>query len=263
MAPTIVPNAEEVDKQLAVEFSDEIGDAIAHMEVGLGGVRSGGADPLEALNELRRTVLNLVTQGRGLDLPLINLTLHQLYDYLMPLSTLGDRQVRDVEIHLEKLTDIREGRITEASNSAAELVRELPIKSGFDVDFGDITPENIQILVIVPEKAMSHIIEREMAACGIRTTNLRNPFQAFEMAHRIKPDMIIASRELTADVNGIDLACAFAAMETTREIPFGLLSSYDWGHAALNGLPQRAALLKKGASFGEDLAEALQRYNIF
>ena len=75
--------------------------------------------------------------------------------------------------------------------------------------------------------------------------------------------MIISSRELTAQISGIDLACAFSAMSETKEIPFGLLSTYDWGHSALEGLPQRAALLKKGPEFGEDLAEALTRFNIF
>ena len=180
MAASNILSADAVDRQLEQEFADDIRDAIARLEVSLGAARSNGeGDATEALADVKRTVLNLVTQGRGLDLPLINLTLHQLFDYLSPLSGLGAQQAQDIQAHLDKLNDILDGRIADEQDAGAKLVRALPVKTGFDLDFGDITPQDVQVLVIVTERAMSHIIEREMAACGIRTTNVRDPYQAF------------------------------------------------------------------------------------
>lgn len=260
---SFMPSAEEVDKQLEEEFRDEVQDTLGRIEVLLGNVTSESTNGAEALGNLRRDVLSLVTQGRALHLPLLNLATHQLYDYLAGLETLTEKQCTDVQTFADKLQDILDGKVVDTADTGAKMVRELPVKTGFDVDFGDIAPQDVQIMVVVPERAMTRIIEREMAACGIRTTNVRDPFQAFEMALRIKPDVIIAARELSAELSGIDLACAFAAMPATQQTPFAMLSSYDWGHSALRGLPQRAALLKKGPSFGEDLAQALERFDIF
>ena len=81
------------------------------------------------------------------------------------------------------------------------------------------------------------------------------------MALQTRPDMVIASMELS-EMTGIDLSCAFAAMPQTHAMPFALLTSYSWGNPALDRLPPRAALLRKGKEFGGDLAEALARFRI-
>ena len=132
-------------------------------------------------------------------------------------------------------TGLSKGDIDEASvDGGATLVRELPAKRIADIDFGDLTQSKIQVLAVVPEKAMSIILEKELAACGYRTTKVRNAFNAFEMAVKIKPDMIITSMEL-GDLSGVDLANAFSAMAKTRHIPFALLTSYSIGDRALDG----------------------------
>ena len=52
------------------------------------------------------------------------------------------------------------------------------------------------------------------------------------------------------------------AMPLTRKLPFALLTSRDCGHAALTELPDAAAVIKKGGTFGSDLADALAHFNI-
>ena len=73
--------------------------------------------------------------------------------------------------------------------------------------------------------------------------------------------MIIAPAE-TDLLSGIDLACAFGAIMVTKSIPFTFLTSRDQDHEALADLPQSAALFKKGAKFGDDLADALAQFGI-
>lgn len=262
MNATNVPNEADVEKQIESEFLDEVRDIHSSLDVLLGNLRSKSANPEEALETLARCAHSLKNQGRIVNMPLINLATHQMDDYLSNIMELTPERIEDIQAFLDKISDILDGKVDDKTeDSGAKLIRELPIKKSADIDFGDITPQNIQILLVVPEKSMTHIIEREMAACGYRTCTVRNPFDAFEMAVRTKPDMIIASREL-GEINGIDMACAFASMPKTQRIPFALLTSYNWGHPSLDGLPPRAALLQKNTSFGEGLAEALARFGI-
>lgn len=259
---SFVPSAEDVDKQLETEFLEELRDNIAKIDVTLNSFRGNKLSGTETAQEVKRLVFSSDSQSRSVNLPLITITLHQFTDYLSSLTEITNAQADDIQAFSDKIEDILDGKVTTDSSSEAEIVRALPMKTGFDIDFDDIEPQDVHLLVIVPERAMARIIEREMAACGIRTTNLRDPFMAFEMAIRLKPEMVIASRELTNELTGIDLACAFTAMPSTQDIPFALLSSYDKGHNALQGLPERAALLKKGPAFGEDLATALERFKL-
>lgn len=115
--------------------------------------------------------------------------------------------------------------------------------------------------MVVPEKVLSRIVERELAACGYRVSNASNPFQAIEMAVRTKPDMVIAAMELD-QISGVDLVSALSAMAPTQQIPCAVLTSYQWGHPKLRGLPPRAAIIHKGPRFGDDLADTLAKFGI-
>jgi PleD family two-component response regulator len=105
------------------------------------------------------------------------------------------------------------------------------------------------------------IVERELVACGYRTSNVQSPFQAIEMAVRTQPDMVIVSGVLN-ELNGVDLANAFAAMPTTRDLKVAILTSYEYGHASLDNLPARVPIIRKGPQFGEDIADAFARLHI-
>lgn len=262
MGAAFLPSAEEVDQQLEQEFMDDVRDTISNLDILLGNFRSGQADATGTLAHIVRSIHTLKNQGRGINLPLINLVVHRLDDYLADLKELTIERASDIQAFLDKINGVLDGDIDETSlDAGAQLVRELPSMAALEADFGDLSQKVIEIMVIVPEKAMSRILRSEMAACGYRTTTVANPFNAFEMAVRVKPDLILASMEL-GEITGLDLACGFAAMPTTSSIPFALLTSYDHGHPALRGLPTRAALLKKGQNFGDGLADALSKFGI-
>lgn len=262
MTSTFIPSAEEVDQQLENEFMDDVRDAISNLDIELGNFKSGQSTAGDTLALIVRTVHTLKNQGSGINLPLVNLVIHRLDDYLSDLKELTPDRANDIQSFLDKINGVLDGDIDENSiDAGAQLIRELPSMATLEADFGDLSQKTIEIMIVVPEKAMSHILRNEMAACGYRTTSVANPFHAFEMAVRVKPDLIVASMEL-GDISGLDLACGFAAMPTTSAIPFALLTSYEHGNPALRGLPTRAALLKKGANFGDGLADALSKFGI-
>lgn len=257
-------NADEVDALLEQEFIEEVIDSMSMVEVLLENLRSNSVSVADSLATLKRTAHSLVLQCRSSNMPLMQLISHRLDEYLMGLHDLTPDHIRDIQDFADKISGIVRGELTEiALEGGAKLVRELPAKKIFapDQDFEVVIPNDIEVMVVLPERSLAHIVERELAACGLRSNAVRNPFEAFEQAVRTKPDLIIASMEL-GPISGVDLACAFAAMPKTHQIPFALFTSYKWGHPQLEALPPRAALLRKGPQFGEDLAEALARFAI-
>jgi hypothetical protein len=242
------------------EFLEELHDTASQLQVLLGNLRSKSVPEAEGLATLKREASNLRSHAQGLSLPMIKLVTHRLDEYVGELKTLGLSEIDEVQVFIDKIEKLADGeQISEAD--APAVVRALPAKRTADVDFGKIEKKNIEILLVLPEKAMSHIVERELAACGYRTSIIRDPFVAIETVVRTRPDMVMASMEL-GPMTGIDLGNALSAISVTQLIPFALFTSYEWGNPKLRGMPPRAALVRKGAKFGDDLAETLARFEI-
>lgn len=250
----------ENERRVIGEFLEELRDAASSLQVLLGNLRSKSVPHDEGLTTLKRDASNLRSQAQGLNLPLIKLVTHRLDEYVHELKVAGPAELDEIQVFIDRIEKLADGEEVVDADMPA-VMRALPAKRTADIDFGNIEKKNVEVLLVVPEKAMSRIIERELAACGYRTSVVRNPFQALETVVHSKPDMVVASMELGV-LTGVDLGCALAAMPATQGTPFAVLTSYSWGHAKLAGLPPRAALIRKGPQFGDDLAESLARFNI-
>lgn len=242
------------------EFLDELRDSASQLQVLLGNMRSSSIPAAEGLATLKREASNLRSHAQGLNLPMIKLVTHRFDEYVGELKSVGAAELDEIQVFVDKIEKLADGEQV-SEDQAPAVVRALPAKRTADIDFGKIEKKNVEILLVVPEKAMARIVERELAACGYRTSTIRDAFTALETVVRTRPDMVVASMELGL-LTGIDLGCALAAMPATEGIPFALFTSYDWGNPKLKGLPPRAALIRKGGKFGDDLAETLARFSI-
>jgi CheY-like chemotaxis protein len=250
----------ENERRVIAEFLEELRDSASQMQVLLGNMRSRSVSGQDGLVTLKRTVGNLRTQAHMLGLPMIKLVTHRLDEYVAELKDVRPAELDEIQVFVDRIERLADGEAVPETDMPA-VVRSLPAKRSADVDFGSVEKKNVEILLVVPEKAMSRIVERELAACGYRTSTVRDGFEAIETIVRTQPDMVVASMELGM-LSGVDLGCALAAMPVTQSIPFAVLTSYEWGSAKLKSLPPRAALIRKGQQFGDDLAETLARFDI-
>jgi len=250
----------ENERRVISEFLEELRDTASSLQVLVGNMRSHSVSAEEGLATLKREASNLRSHAQALNVPLIKLVTHRLDEYVGELKVAEAAQLDEIQVFVDRIEKLADGEQVTDSD-VPSVMRSLPAKRAADVDFGPIEQKNVEVLMVVPEKAMARIVERELAACGYRTSVVRNPFEALENVVHTRPDMVIASMELGI-LTGVDLGCALAAMPVTQGIPFAVLTSYSCGHPKLAGLPPRAALIRKGAQFGDDLAESLSRFNI-
>lgn len=253
---------DQIEQGLESEFLEEVRDVVAALDVLLGNIRSKTVTSAAGLDRLGRDMLTIAARGRSLDQTLITIVAHRLGEFAADLKEPTDSDIDDMGAFLEALRKVTEAPSSFAGEAGAKLVRDLPGRSkagGFDPK--DVKITNVEILLVVPEKAMSRIVERELAACGYRVSNARTPFQALETAVVTRPDMVIASAVLDG-ISGIDLARALGAISGTRDLPVAVLTSFSAGHPSLEGLPPGVPLIRKGATFGDDLAEAFSKLKI-
>ena len=257
--PSSGDKIEEMDRQVEAEFVEEVREIVDGLEVLIGNMRSKSAPMAESLQRIQRDMVNVAIRGSTVDQPLVTIVAHRLGEYVAELTEADSRQLDDMIAFLDQIRQALDGKVS--SSASASIVRALPVRVIGNFNPADVKITNIEVLLVVPDRATSRIVEREMQACGYRTSTVRSPFQALETAVRTKPDLVVISGQLE-DLSGVDLATAFASMPSTRGIKVAVLTSHGWGHPSLQELPARVPVIRKGGSFGDDLAEALARLQI-
>jgi CheY-like chemotaxis protein len=248
---------EDIDRRLTAEYLDEAQDVLNELDVRLGNARTNPAQAPELLDQMGRQYHSLRLGAKGAGLPAVDLIMHRLLDYTRDLTALSDKSIDDIQIFHDRIRRALDGK-TEGDDTRT-MVRSLPVKHGFDV--ADVKILDIEIMLVEPNRATRRIFERELQACGYRVSNVARSVEAIELVFRTRPDMVICSAVLD-EMTGIDVTCALTAMPATSNIPVALLTSYGFGHPSLERLPARVAIIRKGHRFGDDLAEALARFNI-
>ena len=249
---------EEVELQIESEALDEARDLVTNLELRVQQVKNGILDPKEAAKTLAMESANLRMKARSVNLVGFGPLTHQLDEYLSEIDSVETRHADDLIAFADRIGSLLDGETVEVEEVSAVL-RELPQQSSFNVEDVEIT--DTMVTVIIPQRAAAKVVGRELAACGYRVSSVTNPIEALELILETKPDLVITSQVMPR-LSGVDLACALSAMPSTRAIPIALLTSLDPDHTDLKSLPMNVGLIRRGASFGDDLADVLQRFNI-
>jgi len=240
------------------EFLDEAGDAARELTLLAEQARHDESLLDDLVRAARRHGLSLRGQGDILGLSVLTTLGHRLCDYLSQSCNVSPTLVLDdLEAFLDVILEVVEGRVP-VDVDQGTLVRRLPAKRGFAPE--EIEVRDIEIMLVMEPNAQTHFVERELQQCGYRTVQIGTTFEAFPLIVRTKPDMVIISAVLPG-LSGIDLAVGIASMPETRNVPTALITSLDPGNDLLALLPGRVPIIHKGASFGDDLFNALD--NLF
>ena len=248
----------EIDQQATEDVLADARDLLAEMEIRLQQIRTGSEDQSDAATAFLQHAANLRLKARTVDVPGLGPLTHRLEDYLAGLSAIEDRHINDLQTFADKIADVLDGEPVSRDEVAA-VVRELPKKAVFEL--GDIVIAEVDVTLVMPQRSAARIVQRELAACGYLVHTILDPFEALELIVETKPDFVITSMVM-AKLSGVDLACALAAMPTTRRIPVALLTSMSLDDPSFAALPPNVGIIRRGPHFGDDLAHVLERFNI-
>jgi len=250
--------AESVLSEMRREFLDELADGARDLTLAIDEARRDPATLPDVVRRGQRFGLSIRAQSETLGLsPLVAIGL-RLGDYLAQTRNVASELIlNDMECFLELALDIGEGRVP-LDAEQGPLVRKLPAKRGFAPT--EIEVRDIEIVLVMEPGAQTHFVERELQQCGYRTIHVGSTYEALPLIVRTKPNMVIVSAMLPG-LSGIDLAIGLTAMPETRNVSVALITSLDPDNEMLALLPKRVPIIKKGATFGDDLFNALD--NLF
>lgn len=257
--PLTETNFQRRMSELTLEFVEYAQDTVKQLGELLVAVGAGKTSRELAHDELFRAAHNVKGSAGTYGYGLVGAIAHRLEDYICDLSSIDDSHIGDIQVFIDRMHDALESDSGEQNANAVEIVRKLPIRSGFDVR--DVRKVNVEIMLVMPKDVAAQFVDRELQACGYRVTHVPTPLLAIEFVVLTRPDAVFTTA-LFRDLSGIDVACALKAMPATRDIPVALITSLLRTDQSLEALPDSVPLIRKGPQFGDDVAVALELLGI-
>ena len=238
-------------------FLEDTADRLEAIEGILDQYRRGTAHGLDPIANLRREAHTLKGAGTAFGFPAITVIAHRLENYLQDLTAIENQAIGDIQQHIDAVQEIVSTGQNPGENEIAVILRTLPQAQAFNpkrVELG-----SIEALIVTPSRLVGHLLTRQLALLGIRSVTTQSSLEGLALALRTRPDLVIASVTM-AELGGIDLARAFAAMGATRSIPVAVLTSFtDHDIAGQGGLPGGASVLHIGQGLEKDLRRFLKQ----
>lgn len=249
---------EEVDSLAEREVLEETRDVIAGFDLALQQARGGG-DKAAILAKIRQDAFSLRTKVQAVSINGLAPLTQRLDEYVENTPALEDNAIADIQTYVDRIGALLDGEEVVAAEEVARVVREMPHMPVFNVD--DVKITEVEAMVLMPQRSAARAIQRELAACGYRTSVVTNPLEAIGLIIETQPDFVISAMVMPR-ISGADLCCALSAMPATKHIPVAVLTSLDLDHPDLAQLPMTVGRIRRGPLFGDDLADVLQRFKI-
>ena len=208
------------------------------------------------LDSLRYFAFEVKGQARNFGMTLLGIIAARFEDYLNALDRLAEWSIPAIKTFLDALQTAIDGGYVD--DDPRLIVRGLPARPRI-LGVDDNAILDVEVMLVMQHSSQTAFVEREMQACGYRTLIVTSPFEALEQVVRTRPDLVIVSAVLPG-LSGIDLATALAAMPETRNTPVAVLTSLDKTDDSLGLLPRSVPVIRKGETFGDDLAKAMSHH---
>ena len=150
--------------------------------------------PAATSRALRYFAFETKGQARNFGMTLLGLIAARMEDYLNAIDRIADWTLPGIRAFLDALQNVVNGGIADDADPSM-VVRGLPAGPGCWASTTTMTLD-VEVMLVMDHNAATGIVEREMQACGYRTTVVTSPFEAFESVVRTRPDLVIVSAVL-------------------------------------------------------------------
>jgi chemotaxis protein histidine kinase CheA len=256
-------NADDIVARLKQDFIEDTVERVDRIETTIDRVAGGMTEAAAGIAELRREAHTVKGLAGSFGFPLVGAIAHRLEDYIADMTEIDDLQAASLVDFTSWIREIIESGTNPPAEEETRILRSLPTRSAPKVEDGagaakQITPHDKEILIVTATAVQAHFLQRELRERGYRTITARTAVEAFETVVQSRPDAIISAAVLDG-LSGIELIRALAAMKTMKDKALGLLTSFDAGHADLEGLPSNVTIISnRGKQTAEHLAKFLE-----
>jgi CheY-like chemotaxis protein len=243
--------------ELRDDFLIEARDRLEDSQAALEGIYSNTIDFSDAVSVVRRNAHSLIGMGKSSDFPTVSLVAHRLVDFLAEISSASNFDAKDIQTYLDYIDEILTCESDPGPSDASSLVRVLPNGSQFNVE--NFECREVEVLLVVPSRAVRRAVETELAQCGYRVSIAQSPWEAMELAVCTLPDIIISSVVMDP-ISGTDLVRALSQIKVVEGTDFAVLTSFEPGHVELQGLAPEVGIIGMGNHFHDNLGDFVAKF---
>lgn len=235
--------------QLTSEFLDESLERVGTLSTMYEQARAKNLDSAKALAAFRRDLHTLKGQGGSYGYPSISLIAHRFEEFLLDFEDGDDWCVDGVQVYLDALERVIQGRQEPSPNAVTAILKALP---------ASISAPNSEMNVVwvCEARVIRHKVRRDLESFGFNVITMSDPFDALRYICKALPEFVICSATL-GGMTGFDLIRVLATITDTAHIPSILVTSFDAGHEKIAGLPKHVPVVKLTPNIGDELAHAL------
>lgn len=247
---------QDILDELRTEAVDSAEDRLINIQETARDFVAGLVKPSDAFAAIRLDAHSLKSLAASFEMRALKVMCHRFEDYFFNIRELDEAICEDVHFFCDRMAECLDAFVNDREIDVSNLMRKLPNKAGFDVE--DVSVVDIEVMLVMAPGTATKIVTRELIECGYRMINVATTMDAIQLIPMMRPDAVIISR-MMPELSGIDLACALKAMPVTRDIPVALLSTES---GSLQDLPKSVPVLRKGANFGDDVADVFMKLGI-
>ena len=251
---------ENVLAQLRIEYIESSSDPLDLIDQQIQYLFNSDEDWQDRFIEFQRQIHSLKGTAGSYGFHSVSEITHSLEDYLETSINLTAKELSDIQAYVDQTRWILESGKEPAESETAEILRKLPAPNKSSFSTQEI--RHIPVLLVMPYNIQRKIVASELVSCGFRVYMADTGVRAIELALIHQPTIVISNYDI-GDMTGRDLAFAFSAIEATKKINFGLMTSNEGDDARFADLPDGIKILRKGEFFSEDLAECLLNWRVF
>lgn len=259
-----MPNAaayldDDIYAQLRQDFLTDTRERLDLMETA-----TAGPEGADALLSIRREAHSIKGMAGSIGFPSLTIISHRLEDFVAELTDLSEAHASQVLAYIDCLRGIVEDGRDPGDKKTAAILRALPAHTGGPLAVGDFevkAARRVEVLLVVPGRAVRQMITGELRALGFRVSTVPSPWQALELAARTKPDLVITSAVMD-QLSGIDLVRALRAMAATENQPLALLTSLEDSHPDMKRLPGDVAVIHLNRAVTDELGDMITRFDL-
>ncbi len=262
MAEIRVRSVEDVIASLIPKFIEDVRDTLCSLNEKLELLRRPETQA-EAANELLRQVHGIKGTAGTFGFSFIAVICHKLEDYVIRTPFFTRKETDEILIFFQAIENTLQHGSDPGDEEGFKIFRSLPCY--VDLERFAVATKIVQALFIGPRDVQYLIIDKQLSNCGIRSTNVPRSLHGIEMAVRTRPDFVMVSN-IIDNISGVEVANVLNSLLITRHIPIMLvISEIDMredGEKLRTTLPPRVRMIRKGAGFPDDFADALVALNI-
>ena len=257
-----VRSVEEVIASLVPNFIEDVRDTLCELNEVLELLRRTDTQA-EAVNDLLRRIHGIKGTAGTFGFSFIAVICHKLEDYIIRTPFFTRKETDEILIFFQAIENTLQHGSDPGDEDGFRIFRSLPCY--VDLEKFAVPAKLVQALFIGPRDVQYLIIDKQLSNCGIRSTNVQKSLQGIEMVVRTKPDFVMVSN-IIDNISGVEVANVLNSLLITRGIPIMLvISEIDMRDAAERlkaSLPKGVRIVRKGAGFPDDFADALVALNI-